>query len=273
MSLTPKLLLRLHPYDTIKQIATPNTSPKMAPTLTEQDFNFFYGDFEILVTLDGREVTGQVSSKAMAAASPVWNKFIHPPWGRDLPEFKHSLPCDDTIKYLEMDNAKDPLNNISFDCFNVPPKPMLEIRSDDPEALSVLLNIVHSQRDRVNRILHERLFYHVAVLCEQYMCLKIVKPWVHRWIQDPDAYMNGHPWQSSNEDWLFVYYVFGQETELERVATTVVQYIGKEVSSATQNDTELAGEDESRFGGGQLLALIRKRSEVHELKGKCHRNC
>ena len=45
------------------------------------DFIFERGDVDIKVKLpDGTMVTGKVSAEAMALASPVWKKFMYPPW-------------------------------------------------------------------------------------------------------------------------------------------------------------------------------------------------
>jgi len=45
-------------------------------------FTFPKGDVEITVLYNGEVVKGYVESNAMVRASPVWKKFIFPPWGQ-----------------------------------------------------------------------------------------------------------------------------------------------------------------------------------------------
>jgi hypothetical protein len=48
--------------------------------LAEADFNFPDGDIDIEIRGGKNTITGRVSSAAMALASPVWKKFVFPPW-------------------------------------------------------------------------------------------------------------------------------------------------------------------------------------------------
>ena len=43
-------------------------------------FTFEPSDIRLKVSYKGEPVTAHVSSSAMSFASPVWNKFIFPPW-------------------------------------------------------------------------------------------------------------------------------------------------------------------------------------------------
>jgi len=88
---------------------------------TKDDFIFEYGDLDIKLTLDGNEMMGKVSARALAMASPVWKKFIYPPFPQ-----------------VESDQTADPL-----------PVKELDFTEDDPTALLILLRVAHLQFKRV----------------------------------------------------------------------------------------------------------------------------
>ena len=53
----------------------------MAPTVEEMGSPFnFGGSTRIIVTVGEKRCTGSVSPHVMAQASPVWNKFLFPPF-------------------------------------------------------------------------------------------------------------------------------------------------------------------------------------------------
>jgi hypothetical protein len=53
---------------------------------THNPFEFEGGDLRILVTHKGQRLVGNISTSAMMLASPVWKKFIFPPFAQLDPE-------------------------------------------------------------------------------------------------------------------------------------------------------------------------------------------
>ena len=86
-----------------------------ATSPTKDDFIFEYGDLDIKLKLDGNEAMGKVSAIAMAMASPVWKKFIYPPFPQ-----------------IESDKSNGLL-----------PVKELDFTDDDPTGLLVLLRVAH----------------------------------------------------------------------------------------------------------------------------------
>jgi hypothetical protein len=52
----------------------------MASSDLKSSFSFGSGDTRLLILSPEGEFTGSASSHAMSLASPVWKKFISPPW-------------------------------------------------------------------------------------------------------------------------------------------------------------------------------------------------
>lgn len=162
------------------------------PTFTNptgpQDFMFDSGNIRIMINCNGEVIEGKASSDALCLASPVWKKFLFPPW-QQAEELRHSVK--------------------QIDC-----------TGDNAEALLILLNICHLKMHKIP----QRLAYHqllqVAVLCDQYDCVHIVKPWLTEsgWLPNEARVFEKRP---RNEDWLFITWVFGMEGWFEILALEI----------------------------------------------------
>ncbi|KAH6675915.1 hypothetical protein B0J14DRAFT_587588 [Halenospora varia] len=85
--------------------------------------------------------------------------------------------------------------------------------------LLVLLNIAHLRF----RIVPEKLGYRellgVAILCDQYDCVELVRPWLGTWTcyEAIQCFVVGH------EQWLFIAWVFGREDTFSRLSSALVR--------------------------------------------------
>jgi len=124
------------------------------PDITPHDslFNFKTGDVQIIVAYEGKRLLGVVSSNALILASPVWNKFINPPW-------------EDVLE------STMPPKQKTIDC-----------TEDNANSLLVLLNIAHMKFNSVPTLLSYQELFNVAVLVDQYQCVELVTPWLVFWI-------------------------------------------------------------------------------------------
>ena len=147
------------------------------------------GDLQLLVTYSGKRVAVGVSSHAMSLASPVWKKILHPPFSK--------LP-----------SAEAGNDDKQFD-----------FSDDDWEALLVLLHIVHLQFSKVPDSLAFETIVQVAVLCDKYDCVGLVKPWLSLWYEETHALEPGH------ELWLFIAWVLGKKEIFQDLATKLVNVV------------------------------------------------
>jgi hypothetical protein len=154
--------------------STPNGVPDVA---AKSPFTFETGDVRIKVTSEGKRIIGSVSSAALILASPVWNKFIHPPW----------------------EEVKDPAASNK--------EKEIDCSEDNAYALLILLNIAHLRFDLVPNRLSCVDLYNVAILVDQYQCVKLVRPWLTFWLTDEEIQSK----QAGQEGWLFIAWAFGRE--------------------------------------------------------------
>lgn len=157
---------------------------------TEPTLNFPSGDVIILMKNPNGDETiieAKVSSHALSIASPVWKKFLYPPWAT-----KSSKPVD------------------TIDCFG-----------DDPEALTILLNIAHLKFRLVPK---QRLSYpgllQMAILVDQYDCIELVQPWLDLWLGNDERRSQ----KPGKEEWLFLAWVFGRDNVFAALANNFVSY-------------------------------------------------
>ncbi|PMD53301.1 uncharacterized protein K444DRAFT_635528 [Hyaloscypha bicolor E] len=180
----------------------PNTS---GPLKTD-DFTFDCGDVDIKVKLSSEDTitVGKVSSSAMAMASPVWKKFVYPPFSRI--QGWHSTGGV-TIKELDF-------------------------TEDYPLALLILLRVAHlrfravpvspSTMDKANNnnIIRFELLVQLATLCDEYDCVDLVKPWYHTWF----ANWESKPLEYGQEkESLLIAWTFGMEKSVESLTKNLVR--------------------------------------------------
>ncbi|KUJ06372.1 uncharacterized protein LY89DRAFT_410943 [Mollisia scopiformis] len=160
---------------------------------TPNPFVFKTGDTRILITHNKERIEGEVSSHALCLASPVWEKFIFPPWNSN-----DAAETSDTAKPIDFSE-------------------------DDSAALLTLFNIAHLRFHEVPACLPYKVLLQVAVLCDQYDCVNLVRPWLSetQWLKDSAD----EAVKTDQEQWLFIAWVFGLEDVFDQLATHLVQTI------------------------------------------------
>lgn len=95
---------------------------------------------------------------------------------------------------------------------------------DDPEAMEVLLNIAHLRFNKASISSTHALIINIAVLCDKYDTVGLVRPWLLRWLEPL------LPWDSNKisiKDRLFIYWTFGMMTDFKIAIDTVVCELSK----------------------------------------------
>ncbi|KAH7346368.1 hypothetical protein BKA65DRAFT_585312 [Rhexocercosporidium sp. MPI-PUGE-AT-0058] len=153
-------------------------------------------------TLDDHRIEFKVSSHALSFASPVWKKFIFPQFPRVA---ESSERCDAPAQKKARAASPDPDH-------------ILDFTEDRPDALLILLQITHLQFAVIPKTLPYKTLHGVAVLCDQYDCRKLVRPWLADWLREE--------WNESNmpgqEGWLFISWCFGRYYIFKALAMTCV---------------------------------------------------
>lgn len=164
----------------------------MAQTSTMTPFNFGEGDAKAAATYNKERIVFQVSSHALGFASPVWKKFLFPPFPSTMDEA-----------------AKDGIN--------------IDFTDDNGEAVLLLLNIAHLQFNKIctDKPLPYQLLLQVAILCDQYDCVQLVRPWLSQWMTNEIEEAN----KIGQERWLFISWVFGREDVFRRLATRLAKNV------------------------------------------------
>jgi hypothetical protein len=144
---------------------------------------------------DGEICTGTVSSHAMALGSPVWEKFLFPPWKE--------------TKDLEGQDVQ------------TPPIQQLNFVEDDGDALLILLRIAHSQFTEIPIELSHDHLLNLATLVDKYDCIGIIRPWLATWLANEET-----EWQApGHECWLFIAWAFGRNKIFKSLALKMVKEI------------------------------------------------
>ncbi|CZR68349.1 uncharacterized protein PAC_18248 [Phialocephala subalpina] len=174
-----------------------------------KSFHFDGGDIRAKAILNSEQIDFQVSSHALSFASPVWKEFISLSFPRlcEGPETRGS-PSEKKAKRTASFDLDHILNFIVI----------LDFTEDKIDALLILLQIAHLQFANIPKRLPYETLHGVAVLCEQYDCKKLVKPWLADWLKED--------WNESNmrgqEGWLFIAWCFGRHGILSELAMTCV---------------------------------------------------
>jgi hypothetical protein len=72
---------------------------------------------------------------------------------------------------------------------NLPPQAkaqQINFGEDESSALMILLQIAHLHFDSVPSSLDYHTLLNIALLCDQYDCAKLVKPWLSQWCSNED---------------------------------------------------------------------------------------
>lgn len=176
----------------------------------ENDSLYLLGsaDLRLIGTCDDKRIVFHVSSQAMALASPIWEKFINPPFPRLL---------------SEDEGEGDGEGDVAF-----PQDKQVDFSEDKGEALLMLLWIAHLQFSKVPILMSFRSIVALAVLCDKYDCAGLVKPWLPFWLMNEPT-----QWKEPNhEEWLLIAWVFGKDETFTELAKKLV----KEVKTNEEGD-------------------------------------
>lgn len=178
-------------------------------------FSFEPSDLRLKVKYKGDLITAHVSSSAMSFASSVWKKFIFPPWkpiAANDPPTQGTIPVAKRIKTASDGKDKD------TSCSAVAE---LDFKDDNGEALLILLRIAHLRFHDIPSTLPYQTLLSVAVLCDQYQCINLVRPWLSCWLVNEVKLST----QFGNENWLFIAWVFGREKVFQALAVHLVRIV------------------------------------------------
>ncbi|KAH7355426.1 hypothetical protein BKA65DRAFT_535649 [Rhexocercosporidium sp. MPI-PUGE-AT-0058] len=193
-------------------------------------FIFSGGDVRLKVITSGQPIVGSVSSQAMASACKVWKNFVFPPWAESLLDRTSGTPIKVVQIYGTMNNLPDTALSLSSlrmtkgSSDEVPsklPVEELDFTGDNSEALLILLRIAHRDFEKVPPNLSYTELLNLAVLCDQYDCVKMTKPWIEDWLKG-EATLSLWP---GHENWLFIAWVFGRATVFEDLAIHLIRTI------------------------------------------------
>ncbi|KAH6696697.1 hypothetical protein BKA61DRAFT_247940 [Leptodontidium sp. MPI-SDFR-AT-0119] len=167
--------------DTATTADAPSTIVPTQQTF-DQFFTFDGSDVEIKAIFQGLKVTGRVASQAMVLASPVWKKFIFPPW-------TVHTGADHQIKTIDF-------------------------TEDDGCALLILLRLAHLQTTIIPLKLGLDTLFQVAIQCEKYDCLLLLHLILSTWI----AAEQNEAVKDESGKWLYICWAFGLEKPFEEAA-------------------------------------------------------
>ncbi|KAG9228732.1 hypothetical protein BJ875DRAFT_525635 [Amylocarpus encephaloides] len=179
---------------------------RVSATATREDFVFEGGDVEILVQIaNGDIIHGRVCSQVLCLASPVWKKFIFPPY--------------QPLSTLQETSSGTQAHNSA--CLGEKPLAILDFTEDNPEALKTIFNLAHLRRyggDIFSPIPVDKL-HQIAILVDEYDCLDTVLRYLPYWLPR-NRYSEEGAWiKPGNEEWLFISWVFGQSFMFRGIAT------------------------------------------------------
>ncbi|KAL2070200.1 hypothetical protein VTL71DRAFT_13226 [Oculimacula yallundae] len=189
-----QLLICLHNNSLLQPLGFFNTklsTTMAAPVDGSSDhlFTFPRGDVDIKVTYKDREIKGKVNGQALIMASPVWQKFVSPPW-KTVGEPKITA---------------------------------IDFSGDDGAALLILLRISHLQLFHIPKIVDLMTAYNIAVLCEQYDCVHLLSPWIEEWLKALKSSREHSSIHAAQERKAYIYWAFGDLREFRSSALSMVK--------------------------------------------------
>ena len=92
----------------------------------------------------------------------------------------------------------------------------------DPEAMLIVMNIIHGRSRNVPRLVDLDMLTKLAVIVDYLECLEVVEPFSDRWV---DNLKGDIPKTYSSEliQWLCVSFVFRKETQFETITSTAIR--------------------------------------------------
>lgn len=154
------------------------------------------GDVLLRLEYSNQSFTLLGSSQALSLASPVWEKILNPPFP--------------SLVSKEDNNDEKQGKHIDFS-------------EDNGEALLILLRIAHLQFRKVPSKLKDfNTFLALAILCDKYDCVGLIKPWLQPWAGNEGTAVWDVP---GYESWLFIAWVLGWKNRFQALATNLVRTV------------------------------------------------
>lgn len=173
----------------------------MASSELKSSFTFNSGDTRLIISSPDGDIIAQVSSHAMSLASPIWKKFISPPW---RPSQTGKAMVTSSSEFEGVESGSVPIEPLDF-------------REDDTDALLILLRIAHLDFVSVKKKLGIGELYNVAILCDKYDCIHLIKPWVEEWFTKTRSQIGGEIAKD-----VFISWSFGRKESFKMAATTLL---------------------------------------------------
>jgi hypothetical protein len=208
------------------------------------EFTFEPGNVRLIVThpITQEQIIGSVSADALMFASPVWKKFLLPPWeANSALELTSPEERPRKISKLKVDTQKvNRIQSLRSRPEALSPKPSakrssftssaqqreIDCSEDDVDALLILLNIAHLRFGKVpTRQIKAKVFHNLAVLCGQYDCVQLVKPWLALWLRGMPGLADRFFRPGSIEDAriVFIFWVFGMDEQFQTWAMDLMR--------------------------------------------------
>lgn len=176
---------------------------------TPSDFIFEGGDVEITLQDGGTQFKGRVCSQPMVLASPVFKRFIYPPWQVAQPSAKFSFftPQSDSNPHPALLPFQPPIGSIDF-------------TEDSPSALLLILNIIHLKLDTTPSDVSSAELLQLALLCEQYQCARLIRTFAQDWVEKEAEF--DYSREVGKDSWLFICWTFGIPDMFSQLAKELV---------------------------------------------------
>jgi hypothetical protein len=185
-----------------------------ATSTTQSLFTFEPSDVRLKVNYKSEVIIAHVSSSAISFASPVWKKFMFPPWkpstAKKTPDTDSDSMPDAKKSKLADEKDKD-TNGLLVE--------EVDFSEDDGESLLILLRVAHLRFHENPTTLPYQTLLNVAVLCDQYQCINLVRPWLPQWLANEEE----SSLKFGQENWLFIAWVFGREKVFKELAVKIVR--------------------------------------------------
>jgi len=172
------------------------------------------GDVLLTLLSSAKIAKFRVNSNILCLASPVFRAMLGP-----KSQFRERAALTGRT------SASEPLE--------------ISLSDDDPEALGVIMRIIHLQYDWVPPSLNEDQLYKVAVICDKYSMRQSLEVWLTKWVS-PLVTPPAKP--VSGDRWLFIAYAFGKKALFSRLTRDLILQCrsGKDGNLLTGNGETLS---------------------------------
>ncbi|MCJ1451270.1 hypothetical protein MMC28_001606 [Mycoblastus sanguinarius] len=161
-----------------------------------------------------------VSSSAMCLASPVWRAMFNPQG-----------------HFLEAHSVEQ---KASFP-------------EDDPTAFLLLLQIAHLQFSKIPKVLRTKQLFDIAVLCDKYDTVGLVRLWLQNWISNAQSTESEPGFEG---EWLMIAWTFGKQDLFQRIMSRL------SLQCSSLESGQLFTKDGTLIGGNLIPSIAGKHSSL-----------